>query len=149
MPSGAAGVTVLAAHFQRERDVFQNGAVRQQSKALEYHAHFVAAQVDQLFFRERHDVLALDLDRALLLVEGGLLPGLSKSHYVSVSVSSSSAATSSDEPASGGAPRTISSAGGTGIGATAWTPIELALLSPRAEIASYEHGPREFKENVP
>ena len=57
-------MAVLAAHLQREGDVVQHGAVRQQAETLEDHAHLVAAQVDQLFLGHFADVLAFDLDRA-------------------------------------------------------------------------------------
>ena len=55
---------VLTAHFQRERDILQNRAVRQQAERLEHHAHLGAAHIDQFFFIEGHDVLTIDLNRA-------------------------------------------------------------------------------------
>ena len=58
----ATRMAILSAHFQRKGDILQNGAVRQQTKGLEHHSHFVATQINELFLTKRHDVVALNFD---------------------------------------------------------------------------------------
>ena len=62
--TGAALVLVLSPHLKGEGDVIKNGAVRQQAETLKHHAHLVAAQLDQLFLGQLHDVLTVDLNDA-------------------------------------------------------------------------------------
>ena len=54
-----------ALDFERQRDIAEHGAVRQQGEVLEHHAHLVAAQVDQLLFADLHQVERFEADFAV------------------------------------------------------------------------------------
>ena len=83
-----ARVAVDALHFQRERDVVDDGAVRQQREVLKHHAHLVAANVNHLFRRRLQQVRAVEqhftvsrLNQARQTPHQSRLAGAAQTHH--------------------------------------------------------------------
>ncbi len=59
-----AGFAFDALHREGEGDVFQHREVGKQSEVLKHHAHLMAADFDELGFRQAEQIPSLELDRS-------------------------------------------------------------------------------------
>src|SRR5690606_4215917 len=83
----AAFLLAHALNLQAVRHIFNDGAMREQAKALEHHAHFLLPELFERRLAQRHDIDPIDqdlprarLDQAVEMPDEGGLAGPRQAH---------------------------------------------------------------------